>query len=82
MGLGHIEFDVIDLDFRVCQRGRYAKVTVDGFYGGEVAVLAGGCAYAVFERILGGDYEIDHIETGLLDHVLDDGEVADMQRIE
>ena len=57
-------------------------MTVDGFYGGEVAVLAGGCAYAVFERILGGDYEIDHIETGLLDHVLDDGEVADMQRIE
>ena len=71
----HIQFDVINSYFLI-------EVTVDGIDGSMIAVLACGFADAVFERILWGNYKIDHIETGLLDHMLDDGEVADMQWIE
>ena len=72
VGLGHIQLDVVDPYFAA------AEVTVDGFYGGVVAFWAGGGADAVFERILRGYDKIYHIKTGLLDHVLYDGEVADM----
>jgi hypothetical protein len=53
-------------------------VTVDCLYGCIVAVESGGGVDAVLKWVLWGDNEIDHIETGLLDHVSDDGEVADM----
>ena len=77
--LRHIQFDVIDLDFAA---GLRSEVAADSFYSSIVAVLAGRGAYAVLERVLRGYYEIDHIKTGLLDHMLDDGEVADMQWVE
>jgi hypothetical protein len=53
-------------------------VTVDCLYGCIVAVESGGGADAVLKWVLRRDDEIYHIKTGLLDHVSDDGEVADM----
>ena len=79
--LRHVQFDVIDLYFCFCIRtGR--KVSVDSFDGCLVAVCAGGAADAVFQWVLRGNYEIDHVETGLIYHIFDDSEVTDVQWVE
>jgi hypothetical protein len=45
-------------------------------------LLPCGCTYAVFQRILWGNYEIYTIKSGFLDQMPDDCQMAGMQRIE
>jgi hypothetical protein len=45
-------------------------------------LLPCGCTYAVFQRILGGNYEIYTIKSGFLYQMPDDCQMAGMQRIE
>ena len=59
-----------------------AEVSVDSFYGCEIALMTCSAADAVFQRILWRYDQIDHIEASLFNHVPYDGEMTDVQRIE
>ena len=84
MWLAHGQLDIIHFDLFIflCDGIKRWEVSFYGSNGGIVAVSTGGGADPFFQRVLGGDNEVNAVKSGHFCQMPDYGQMAYVQRIE